>query len=160
MGDVGESYTKTHATPIRKPKLPLLCASDSAIPVGPINPAVCQCQDRFQTGIAVSKLEGQGRENGPEIVPVVEILQTGKAWAFHSWSSSLQRLGQSRLSNCGETVKPEYAFVLFDIRYSTLNQHSSWKRTSPLVSPIASLSVPTQVSHVGGMGRAVRVWKG
>ena len=74
MGDVGKSYTETHATPIRKPEPPLPCVSGSAVPADPINPPVCQCQDRFQTEMLGSKPEGQGREDGPESVPVVEIL--------------------------------------------------------------------------------------
>ena len=98
--------------------------------------------------IAMSELEGEGGEDGAEVAPVIEIARTKKARSELPVREARlgKRLGDGGFPGSGEAVKPEHAFVFVIIQPAfDLEEDIS---SSPLH---ASLSIPTQVSSVGGV---------
>jgi len=98
--------------------------------------------------MAVSELEGEGGENGPEIAPVVEISRTEEARSeLPICEAHLRKcLGDSRLPSPGEAVEPEHMFILFVIQPALKLEED--------VSPgtlHASLPIPGEMTSVCSM---------
>jgi len=96
----------------------------------------------------VSELEGEGREDLPEVAPVVEIARTEEARAKLPVREArlCERLGNSRLSRPSETVEPVHVFILFVIEPG----FKLGEDTSPGTLH-ASLPIPAEISGVGSM---------
>ena len=100
----------------------------------------------------MSELEGECREDLPEVAPVVEIARTKKAGAKLPVCEArlCKRLGNGRLSSSGETVEPVHMLLFLAVKPG----FELGKDIFP--SPLhASLPVPTEVSRVGDMGHPI-----
>jgi len=101
----------------------------------------------------VSKLEGEGGEDGSKVAPVIEVPraeETGPQLPVRK-THLCERLSDGRLPCPGETVEPEHSLVLFILRPLFELEED----TSP--RPLhASLSVATEVPGVRDVTHAVQ----